>query len=88
MEDTLKKLYLGEFTTCERDEVLYKRLAQYYLSPPDSVGNAKASKLYREFCLWASNNGYTKDDVSRAKMMVCGRPEIFVIPSQAEKDRV
>lgn len=62
-----KREYLGEFVISEREQKIIERLKRYYDLTPDSMPNSLAIKHWREFTDWCRNNGYSSQDINRAK---------------------
>ena len=60
-------LLYGEFKPDYRYEELCKQLAEYYRSTPDGVDNKAAMERWRSFKAWCFENGYTQQEINRAK---------------------
>ena len=68
MSDTkFKREMLGDFTPDQRDIDLHERLDKYYEDTPDSMNNKDARFHFEVFRTWCSDNGYTHEEVTRAK---------------------
>lgn len=65
-----RKQMLGEWLPDKRLEALYQRLEKYYKDTPDSMSNRNAMPYWLEFRKWCDRNGYTQEEINRAKMNV------------------
>jgi hypothetical protein len=60
----------GEFILDKYFSKLNDRLNLYYKQTPKDMNNKKALNYWFEFKNWARNNGYTQDEINRAKRLV------------------
>ena len=64
-----KKNYLGEFSVSDRDAELYLRVDKYF-ADTDDVSFRVSCEEARLLKVWCDDNGYSKGDLNRAKMIV------------------
>ncbi|WP_296059550.1 hypothetical protein [uncultured Amphritea sp.] len=62
--------YMQRFIPSQREVDIRIKLEQYYLRTGDSVSNKEAQYHWRGFTWWCNKNGYTADDINRAKKAV------------------
>lgn len=65
--EDFEKMWLGTFESDPREAALLDRLEQYYADTPSTMGNRQAQVVYLMFLGWCENNGYSRDDINRAK---------------------
>lgn len=65
--DEFNRFYFGTFEPDTRTIELQDRLQQYYNETPDHVSNKEAYVKWKEFKEWALYNGYTTDEINKAK---------------------
>lgn len=69
----MKGLFHQKFEINTRDSRLQDRLQQYYDETPDSMSNKDAMVKWREFKEWCRIEGYTPEEINKAKQARCYR---------------
>jgi hypothetical protein len=69
--EQFKSQFVCDFKPDERLIALDDKLTEYY-KESDELGNHAARYLYSGFTSWRKNNGYTADEVNKAKQRVLG----------------
>lgn len=71
-EEEREGVYLGRWESFEKDELIHKKLQEYYDLTPNEVSNKRAHELYKEFLHWAKTRGYSREDITRARRSKLG----------------
>ena len=68
-----KSQYECNFAPDSRWLALCDRLEQYYRDTPSSMSNKAALPKWHNFLNWCRDNGYTRDEINRAKISIAPR---------------
>lgn len=66
-DEHFRKLYMSDFKQDQRQIDLDAKITQYYRDTDDCTSRV-AAHYWKDFRLWCSYNGYTSDEINKAKM--------------------
>ncbi len=67
-QEEIKRMYQGDFKPSIW--ALYERLRQYYKDTPSTMHNRVAYLYWCRFLRWCEVEGFTREDVNKAKRMM------------------
>jgi len=77
--EEFRRLYECVFEPDQRGVELHHRLQAYY-----NQDDGNASQQWRDFKTWCRDNGYTQEEVNRAKKSVMSRKQSTTYPATTD----